>query len=272
MMFLNTDVSGYLDEMWADGIPASSVRTREFNPLPDKWPSFPKGYRDTVVQLYTPSYFKQLMTEKARVVYPNIHHYHLSRLDGELERNLFLSLMRRIGYGRAPLVNAFEFCMTIPSDLVICRKQESGEYEIDFAHVVFPSGWSAPIAYRKPFSYFHTEVTTATRRHVLPEGEAGNKFLEHLTTSGKVYERVGAFNFDTDYILSRTPNKVRTPEQRFTTMENLMVRFERQVIVSLPEYDAFAFFIQPNHVDVRAKPELIFNAIDNADENYYSKK
>lgn len=272
-MFLDTDVSGYLDEFWADGIPASSVKMREFEPLAkrDGDPQTAKPYRDLVIQPYTPSYRHHLMAEKQRIVYPHQHHYHLSRLDKEFERDLFSTLTKRIGHGGDVIEygSAFEWCMRHPTDLVICRRQEFGGHEIDFVHAVFPSGWSAPEAYRKPFSYFHSDVTTAGRRNVLPIGAPGVKFVDHFINSGKTYERVGAFSFDNQYILCKTPDKL---EPWGPSLSNLMVRFERQVIVSLPEFDAFAFFIQTNHVDVREKPDLITHAIENAHEDCYARE
>ena len=256
-MFLNTDVSGYLDEYWADGIPASSVKVREFEPNNHK-------YRDTVVQQYTPSFRAYMMEQKRRLVYPHVHHYHLSRLTREQEYNIIRAMCDRAVMYPDSLYSGLEYCMTIPSDMVICRRQESGAFEIDLIHLVFNAmGWTAGVGFKKPFSYFHSDVTTAEGRHVLPRDD---KFVEHFVNSGKIYERVGAFGFHHFRFGLKDDEWDVHPQFEMT---DVMVRFERQVIVSLPEYDCFVFFIQPNWVDVREKPEMIANAVTSASNDCY---
>ena len=255
-MYLNTDVAGYLDEYLADGIPASSVKVREFEPNNH-------NYRDTVVQPYTPSFARFMLEEKRRLVYPNVHHYHLSRLSREQEYDIIRTACDRVVMYPQSLYNGLEFCMTIPSDMLICRRQESGAYEIDFIHLVYNCmGWSAGLGFRKPFSYFHTDVTKADGTAVLPKSD---KFVEHFVESGKIYERVGAFGFNHfRFGLKEETDVVGKPE-----LSGIMLRFERQAIVSLPELDCFVFFVQPNYVDVREKPEMIANAVLNASEDCY---
>lgn len=254
-MYLNTDISGYLDENFKDGIPPSSVRTREFVP------SF-TDYRDMVVQRYDPLYHKFLLDEKSRILYRNPHKYQHSRLN-ETDEHYFSAVLSKYTTWENSLL---EMCMGMPCDLAICRKQPSGEYEIDFIHLVFPNGWGADEAIGKNFNYFHEELERSDGSRVVPTNV---KFVEHLTTSGKCYERVGAFSFHINNRLDLHPSEYSKLD--FENADSYFIRFERQVIMSIPDREAFMFFIFTNLVDFRAKPDLIANAIENADPEAYTR-
>lgn len=237
-MFLNTDINDYLGTYLANGIPASSVRVTEL----------PSDYNPYIKREYPASYEKFLLNEKLRILYKNPSRYHQSRLS-EWDCQFFLN-----GHE-----NMLEACMKTPYDLVICKKQDSGEYAIDFVHLVFPNGWGADDAIGKPFSYFHRDVSRSDGSKIVPDS---NKFAEHFAMSGKIYERVGAMSFRSSSRLDRHPRDMDETEF-YHGCDGVFVRFERQVIASVPEKEAFMFLIQTHHVDVRAKPHLILNAISN---------
>jgi hypothetical protein len=255
-MYLNTDVGGYLDEAFKDGIPASSVRTRVFEPSVI-------NYRDRVIQLYDPLYLKFLLNEKLRILYKAPHKYHQSRLN-QTDENYFTAVLSKHTAWNKSL---FEMCMHMPCDLAICKKQASGDYEIDFLHLVFPNGWGADTSIGLNFNSFHKEVERTDGSRVV---SANSKFAEHLATSGKVYERVGAYGMRPSNRLDLHPSEYVKPV--FENADSLFIRFERQVIMSIPERNAFMFFISTNHVDFRAKPDLIGHAIENSDTEAYSRE
>lgn len=252
-MYLNTDVGGYLDEAFKDGIPASSVRTREFIPSYHE-------YRDRVVQTYDPLYIRFLLNEKSRILFKNPHKYHQSRLS-KADENYFTAALSKHTPWKESLL---EMCMVMPCDLAICRRQSSGEYELDFLHLVYPNGWGADESIGKNFNSFHKEVERSDGSGIV---STNSKFVEYLATSGKVYERVGAYSIRTDSRLDLHPSEYVKPD--FVNADSLYIRFERQVVMSIPKMDAFFFFISTNHVDFRAKPDLIAHAIENTHVDAY---
>lgn len=260
---LNTDINGYLDEYLADGFPASSVRTREFVPRIAAFTNF----RDRIVLPYPVDYQRYMMEEKRRIVYKNFGRYHISRLSGDQEFRYLQELQQYPPWtGFMEHASLFELCMGMPSDLVICAKQPSGDYEIDYIHLAFPNGWGANDAIGKPFQYFHENVERTDEKKVVP---VSNKFPEFLAQSGKCFERVGAFSIKTTPRLDQHPDDMDSLvfDENVTQM---YVRFERQVVLSVPELDSFMFFIQTQLVDLRSKPELILNAIENYSPDAHS--
>ncbi len=237
-MFLNTDINDHLGTYLANGIPASSVRVTELS----------RDYNPYIKREYPKPYENFLLNEKLRILYKNPSRYHQSRLFN----TDFPFFIRDHD-------DMLAFCMETPYDLVICKKQYSGEYEIDFVHLVFPNGWGADDAIGKPFSYFHRDVSRSDGSKIVPDS---NKFAEHFAMSGKVYERIGAMSFRSSSRLDRHPLDMDETEF-YHGCAGVFVRFERQVIVSVPAQEAFMFLIQTHHVDVRAKPHLILNAISN---------
>lgn len=252
-MYLNTDVSGYLDEAFKDGIPASSVRTREFVPNYHE-------YRDAVVQRYDPLYLRFLLNEKSRILFKNPHKYHQSRLS-KADENYFTAALSKHTPWKESLL---EMCMLMPCDLAICRRQSSGEYELDFLHLVYPNGWGADIEIGKDFNSFHKGVKRSDDSLVV---STNSKFVEYLANSEKVFERVGAYSIRTGNRLDLHPSEYVKPD--YPSADSFYIRFERQVVMSIPEKDAFFFFISTNHVDFRAKPDLIAHAIENANAEAY---
>jgi len=256
-MYLNTDHGEYLLELFANGVPASSVRTREIQP------SVRAPFRDRLIQYYDTHYEKFLLSEKNRILYstdPSL--YHRSLLDKVDEQQYVREL------GNAGILmgsDIFSHCMNTPVDMAICRKHEDGGYYIDFVHLAFPNGWGANEAIGKPFSYFHSEVKNSADKNVVPDN---NKFPEFFAKSGKAFERVGAFSLRPSHTLNRHP--LFYTSECFDPIANVFVRFERQVVWSLPNLDSFIFIIHTHHVDVRSNPFFFLNAFKNCSENSHT--
>lgn len=264
MLYINTDISNYLEEYIGDGFPASSVRTREFTPrAPVRRPETDDDYRNTVIQ-YPGKYTTLYLNEKADTIFNEgldlYHQSDLSSFDEELIRST-VSLYAPPEHRHYSLLGQL---LKIPCDLVVCRRQKDGQHLLDLVHLVYPNGWGADNAIGKPFNYFHEHVRQTGGKRVLPTSP---KFVDHLIDCGRVYERVGAFSIKTSPILNKHPSKPYKWE--FENNEPIYIRFERQVIISDPDEELFYFFIHTNIVDFRARPHLIYEAISNADPNCY---
>lgn len=255
MEYLNTDISDYLSENLKDGFPISSLRTREFEH--DR-----KIYRDSVVQVS--HHTDWFMNEKQRLLDENEEKYHQTTLSESDDKKFTKIISQYIGV--YTFTSLRELCYdALPCDLAICRKDADSNH-IAFVHLAFPNGWSAEDAIGKPFTYFHNHVKRDDK-HLIP---TTSSFVNRLIGGGKCYERVGAFSLRPSAQLDRHPN---TPySAKFKNNQPMFVRFERQVIIGVPEMDAFLFFIHTNLVDFRSRPELIKHAIENADPQCYPKQ
>ena len=251
---MNTDINGYLQEYIAGGFPKSSVRVREF--IPSK-----VNPRDMVVQPYPHKIQEELLELKQKTYHSKPKLFHQSLLFEEDEEfyNDFLSSFTDV---KSTLL---ETCLAMPCDLAICNKRD-GEYIVDFIHLVFPNAWSANGFIGMTFQDFHSEVKLSNGKHVLP---MNNKFPEHLARSGKVYERIGSFSLRDKPKFVDHPDLTSNEVDVFNA-ENIFIRFERQVIVSVPEKDAFLFFIFSHMVDLRAISDIFVDAMENCSPDSYS--
>lgn len=248
-MYIDTDVSNYLPEYIANGIPASSVRTREF--IHDS-----ETYRNSVVQ-YPDLYSKFMLAEKMDIICGDTpERYHqslLSSADEVLVRDLIQQYVPEDKHHYSLLGQLLK----LPCDVVVCRRHADGTHRLDMVHLMFPNGWAAEDAIGKEFNAMHDHVrANDTDKHVVPTSP---KFVEHLINSGRTYERVGAFSIRLSPEFNRHPEVWE--EEVFQNDEPIFLRFERQVIVGVPEHDLMLFFIHTNIVDFRSRPDLIYQAI-----------
>lgn len=263
----NTDISGYLKEKWANGIPASSVRTRVMQPEISNILNDKSQFRDQLIQ-FDYANNEEYLASKEWSLERNKGKYHQSILNEREEEELaevlhyYTKLAVHVDWKKASLD---EILMNVPADVILLtQRDKTAEPIITLAHLCYPNGWAAEDAIGKTFNYFHDDVKRTDDSNVLP---SNNKFLEHMIYGNKCYERVGAYSFRETAELDRHPDNV--------VLENTgdyYVRFERQVILSLPEINSFMFVIHTNFYDVRNDPAFIKEAILNADPNCYPRE
>lgn len=258
---INTDGSDYLSEFVGDGFPPSTVRTREFIHRPTY-------YRDEVLQ-FPPTHTRAMINDKQTTeLIEGTDLYHRSLLTAEQEAVVVRRILPFLPAGWPKFVDDVDLLtvmMHVPCDLVVCRRQADGKHRLDLVHLFFPNGWGAEEAVGREFNYFHDEVRLpSNKKRVVPSTP---KFVDHLIDSGRTYERVGAFSIKTASDFNKHPSKPY--KTVFENNEPMFVRFERQVIVGVPEAGLFLFFIHTNIVDFRARPRVIYNAVDRAHPDCY---
>lgn len=254
----NSDFLSYI-EVLNNGLPKSSPKTREF--------VFDGSFnsKNSIIQ-YNNEIDFYIQTKKNNLSL-NLNKFHQSNLsdDDSFFWGNYISQFTPNNFNQYS--NLVDYFSTIPCDIVICQKtnteNDNAFNKLSLVHLVYPNGWSAEDAIGKPFQYFHSDLKN-NGKQIIPDTE---KFVDFFINSNKTFERVGAYSIRETNSLDLHPD-----DNHFSLDNDLFIRFERQVIHSVPEKNAFLFFIHTYIVSLSSNPNLFKNAIEKRDKDCYPKK
>lgn len=127
--------------------------------------------------------------------------------------------------------------MNLPCDLAIVKRAEGRDWNA-YLHVVQPSHWRPEEKIGRPFVATHAPIP-----HFERVNAAAPKLVDAMITRGP-WERF-VWGMETDEDLDHHPD--RCEERDFAALP-FVVRFERQVLIPLPEFEASIFLIATGFV------------------------
>jgi hypothetical protein len=153
---------------------------------------------------------------------------------------------------------------------VITVNEETGKDEATVLHLFAPSDWSADGAIGKSFGEIHEAVRKANGNLVIPMPEGMVKGLIKLP---EPVQRVGSVSFRPNNLVSRHPKYIPEDIWHWEEDQNIFIRFERQVVVPMPEINSFMLIIRSyynNLLDPKRLPSAQ-KALDNPSPDVYHK-
>ena len=146
--------------------------------------------------------------------------------------------------------------MEVPADIVVMYAPTPQHSEVISVHLCQPFGWTAEWAIGKSFASIHEDVKRTDGNLVMKNPGAIAYGMAHA--KGEM-ERIGAISFRSNNNLDTHPDyggRNKMNNWYWHMYQQVYLRFERQVIIPLPEYDSFIFTVRPYYVDV-TKPGII---------------
>lgn len=153
---------------------------------------------------------------------------------------------------------------------VITVNEDTGKDEATVLHLFAPSDWSADGAIGKSFGEIHEAVRKANGNLVIPMPEGMVKGLIKLP---EPVQRVGSVSFRPNNLVSRHPKYIPEDIWHWEEDQNIFIRFERQVVVPMPEINSFMLIIRSyynNLLDPKRLPSAQ-KALDNPSPDVYHK-
>jgi hypothetical protein len=138
-------------------------------------------------------------------------------------------------------------CSLVPEDLLICSVDDKENDYISYAHLMSPSDWSAQWAFRKSFVQLHEKILNNKEKQVIKDPK---KIIKAIISTNTLYQRVGAISFRSSNALDRRPESGHNDYWDFGQEQNLLLRFERQTVVSFPEIKSFLFTVRTYYNDL----------------------
>ena len=249
------DPLNLFDVLFKDGFPKSSPKLTPLSKL--------TGERSKVENYITP-YHDMCIVAKEENQKRKDHRFgkffrHLSEDICEEELMGELRFNHGINNGTKYLDVMME---SVPYDLVVVTQRPDGSDYVSFAGVHFPDAWNAESIIGRSFREIHQNVRRPNGMKVIPGPE---RLVTSMINSPEPLERIGAVVFKQNCKLNHHKDRGFVTDFDFEREPGLFLRFERQVILPMPEINSFGFLIYTYFVDCTNDlyKDRVLQALDN---------